>query len=251
MTKLIFSLAILFSTSQAMAHGQSEERFSIEPEIQGPLTAGKISFPFKIFDAKAARTVGDTDLDETHTKKLHMIVYDQALQEFNHTHPTFDGTTWNSTLELPKNGTYFIWAQGQLNDGTEFSTFTKAQTQGGIPENPTKPLGDVRKSAHDGTVVELAKNQVKAGKMTMLNFVVSRQDGLTPEISPYLGAFAHVIAVSPDGDELIHVHPMEGSRPNSGMLHATFPTHGDYRIWIQLIDRGTLKTIPLSVTVIK
>ena len=46
-----------------------------------------------------------------------------------------------------------------------------------------------------------------------------------------------------------HVHPMEGSDANSGMLHATFPSAGDYRVWIQLIDHGVLKTIPLSVTV--
>ena len=49
-------------------------------------------------------------------------------------------------------------------------------------------------------------------------------------------------------------YPHENSpnrKPNTGMLHATFPAAGDYRLWIQLMDRGELKTVPLSVTVSK
>ena len=67
-------------------------------------------------------------------------------------------------------------------------------------------------------------------------------------ITPYLGAFAHIIAVpADDGDSLIHVHPMNGGQKNEGMLHATFPTAGLYRIWIQFLDNGDLKTVALVV----
>jgi hypothetical protein len=37
--------------------------------------------------------------------------------------------------------------------------------------------------------------------------------------------------------------------PTSGMLHATFPSGGEYRLWIQFIDGVDLRTIPLSVVV--
>ena len=74
------------------------------------------------------------------------------------------------------------------------------------------------------------------------------QDGTTPQIEPYLGAFAHIIATPSDGDALIHVHPI-GTGPSQGMLHTTFPAAGEYRLWIQFIDDGNLKTIPLSVKV--
>ncbi|MBY0383644.1 hypothetical protein K2X05_00670 [bacterium] len=36
---------------------------------------------------------------------------------------------------------------------------------------------------------------------------------------------------------------------NSGMLHATFPTKGEYRLWFQFNDDNQLKTIPVSVNV--
>lgn len=250
--KLLISLLLTtFIGAFAFAHGGDEQRISIEPEIQGPYQAGSIDYSFQIFDEETQKAVGATDLVETHTKILHMIAYDQSRNEFSHVHPEFKNKTWSANLDLPTNGSYFIWTQGQLQDGTEFSTFVKSQVINGKPEIPAKPLGDLRKSTDKGTTLELDKTRIRAGKMVMVNFKVTREDGQAPEISPYLGALAHVIAASPDGDELIHVHPMAGGSPNTGMIHATFPTEGDYRLWVQLIDKGELKTIPLSVTVFK
>ncbi len=166
-------------------------------------------------------------------------------------YPEFNGKIWSVDLTFGTNGTYFFWAQGQLNDGTEFSTFTKAVIVNGKPALPVLKLEEKRKATDGATTLEMDKTKLKAGVMAMINYKVTREDGLKPELTPYLAAPAHVIAVSPDGDELIHVHPMAGSSPNTGMIHATFPSEGDYRIWVQLIDRGELKTIPLAVSVSK
>ena len=251
MKKTLLVIFTLLGALNAGAHGGEDSRISIEPETQSPLNAGTIPFRFELFDEDTKKTVQEQDLVESHTKKLHFIAYDASLNEFNHVHPTFNGATWEAELNLPVNGNYFLWAQGQLQDGTEFSAVVRAKIQGGKTERPVAPLGDHRIASDKGTVIQLASNKIKAGKMAMLNFQITREDGQAPEITPYLGAFAHVIAVSPDGDELTHVHPMEGSAPNTGMLHATFPTDGDYRVWIQLIDKGELKTIPLSISVLK
>ncbi len=84
----------------------------------------------------------------------------------------------------------------------------------------------------------------------MLDLKFTRTDGTSAVITPYLGALAHVVATPTDGDSLIHVHPMDGNQPNEGMLHVTFPTAGMHRLWIQFIDGGNLKTIPLVVKVL-
>lgn len=245
-----FILTVLFTLSGLQSLANSDLRVSFKPEETSPVKAGKIFYRFDLFDEKTKTFINDQDLVESHTKKLHLIAYDASLNQFNHVHPSYNGSTWSAELTLPVNGTYFIWAQGQLADGTEFSSSVQTQIKEGLAELPKTPLGDHRKASNLGTVVELAPTKARAGKMVMINFQVSREDGTSPEISPYLGAFAHVIAVSPSGNELIHVHPMEGDTPNSGMLHATFPTSGDYRIWIQLNDKGELKTIPLSISVL-
>lgn len=86
--------------------------------------------------------------------------------------------------------------------------------------------------------------------MAMLTLTFNRTDGTKPDIQPYLGAFAHVILVPEDADSLLHVHPMQGATPNEGIFHTSFPDQGDYRLWVQFLDGGVLRTVPLSVTVL-
>ncbi len=249
MTNIFLSLFIAFISSIAVAGAPVQNRVIVAPASNLALEAGTIRYVFNLVDETTHKSLSETDLVETHTKILHLIAYDSSRHEFNHVHPQFDGHSWSVDLELSTNGKYLVWAQGQLADGTEFSTATKAEVVHGKSEIPVAPLGDVRKGKDQATILELSPGQLKAGKMAMLGFRVFRDDGQQPLMSPYLGAVAHVIAASPDGDELVHVHPMEGNKPNTGMIHATFQTAGDYRIWVQFMDRGELKTIPLSVRV--
>lgn len=249
--KIALSFCVILTLSSALAHKGEGQRIVIEQEGTGHYQAGRIEFAFQLFDTESKKSLSDLDLNESHTKKLHFISYDAALKEFNHAHPIFDGKTWNVTLDLPVNGKYFFWAQGELVDKTEFTSIIEVMIMDGTKENPVLPLGDVRTATDASTKIVLAGNKIRAGKMTMLDFSVSRTDGQNPDLTPYLGAFAHVIATPNDGDQLIHVHPQAGNKPNTGMLHATFPNPGDYRLWLQIIDRGELKIIPLSVSVSK
>ena len=242
---------LFFTSTFAQAHGNEDLRVSIEPESTAQYTAGQFNYAFQLYDNDTKKVLTDADLNESHTKKLHFIAYDPALKAFTHVHPEFDGKIWNVCLNLSVNGQYFLWAQGELLDKTEFSSMTRATIANGQTENPILALGDIRTGSDQGTQVKLANTKIKAGKMAMINFTVSRLDGTKPVLTDYLGAFAHVIATPTDGDALNHVHPMAGSKPNTGLLHATFDDAGDYRLWVQLMDGGILKTIPLSVTVTK
>ncbi len=205
-----------------------------------------VPYSFQLVDGKTSQPVSNIDLVKTHTKILHLVVYDKSLNEFNHVHPEFDGSLWKVDLNLPVNGSYMVWAQGETTAGEEFSVYRSLTVENGLAENIVQPLGDVRTGTDGITQVELDAKTVKAGKMVMLDFTVSHTDGTTPQLSLYLGAFAHVIATAVNGTELIHVHPMEAG-PTSGMLHATFPARGEYRLWVQFIDGVDIKTIPLSV----
>lgn len=251
MKKLSAMLAVLFFSLMIFAEAGHSSRFEIKPESQASIIAGDVVYAFKLFDNEQNKEITDQDLNESHTKKLHFIIYDAALKEFNHLHPSFEKSNWQTSINLPKNGQYFIWAQGELIDGTEFSASAITQVIKGQTENPKLPLGDVRSASDQQTTIDLAKTRIKTGKMVMLNFKVSRTDGLEPIMTPYLGALAHVIATPSSGNELIHVHPMSGNTPNTGMIHATFPKEGEYRLWVQFNDRDELKTIPLSVIVYK
>ncbi len=248
MKNILISIAILFTIALGFAQ---QTRVTIKPEGSGHYQAGQFEYAFQIFDTLANKTLSDLDLNISHTKKIHFIAYDAALKEFTHVHPAYNGKTWSVTLDLPVDGNYFFWAQGELLDKTEFSVMKNSMIMGGKSENNILALGDVRTGIDKNTKIVLANTKIKAGQMTMINFTISRIDGSAPVLTNYLGAFAHVIATPMSGDQLTHVHPMAGTKPNTGMLHTTFPVAGDYRMWIQFIDGGELKLIPLSVTVSK
>ncbi len=250
--KTIVLLLITFCFVQTgYSNSSLEKRISIQPESQSAFHAGTFEYVFQLHDSVENKMLTEQDLTESHTKKLHFITYDTSLKEFRHVHPVFDGHIWKVELSLPVNGKYFVWNQGTLLNGTEFSSATQALVIDGLPENPILPLVEVRQASDGQTVFELAKTKIKAGKMVMLNFKVTRSDGATPIMEPYLGALAHVIATPSQGTELIHVHPMQGSEPNTGMFHATFPKEGAYKLWVQFIEHAELKTMPLSVIVSK
>jgi hypothetical protein len=247
----IFLLAFLLS-GVASSH-PGEARVEIEQEKSAIIQAGQIEFVFQIVDTKLNHTVSDQDLNISHEKKLHMLIYDQSLQEFTHVHPEFTAGKWSVSIDLNVNGKYLVWAQGELAaDGVEFSALSQIEVVQGKPAWPLPPvLSEKRSGTSNNSIVSLDSSKLRAGKMAMLDLTFSRADGTTPKITPYLGALAHVVATAQgDIDTLIHVHPMDGNQPNKGMLHVTFPNSGNYRLWVQFIDNGQLVTVPLVVNVL-
>jgi hypothetical protein len=249
MKTMLVALLLTFVTQFAFAHGD-ESRVALEPEIQ-KAAAGKVLYQFQLVDTKNNKLLTDQDLNVSHEKKLHFMAYDPSLKEFQHVHPAFDGKLWTVELDFSVDGKYWVWAQGELAaDKEDFTSSNRLDISGGSPAWPTPPdLSDIRSGVSGVSKVEISAEKILAGKMTMLMVKITRTDGTDAKIEPYLGAFAHVVAVPDDGDALMHVHPMDGSKPNEGMLHATFPVAGEYRLWIQFEDDGSLKTIPLSVKV--
>ncbi|WP_374073414.1 hypothetical protein [Bdellovibrio bacteriovorus] len=232
--------------------GHEKPQASLKWEILSPkdLTAGAARFEFRISNSQGNQFLSDQDLVETHERKIHLLVYDKSLNEFQHVHPEFSGSRWIADLSFVKNGNYKVWIQGKTLDAVEFNLPGDLKVAGGETAWPTPPnMKDVRSGADGDSLAALSMQKLNKGRMAMLDLVLTQSNGKPAEVTPYLGAFAHVVAVPEDGESLIHVHPMEGSAPNKGMLHVTFPKAGSYRLWVQFIDRNALRTVPLSVQV--
>lgn len=250
MIKKILLLALtLIAFTNVHAH-DDENGITLESKVSSTVNAGKIHYAFDLYDNTNKKNITDTDLTESHEKILHLFIYDSALKEFKHLHPVFTNQEWSVDFDLNTNGKYWIWAQGTLaSDGDEFSASEKISIVNGMPDNaiPTS-LGDLRTASDEISVATITgKAKVKQSTMLMVKF--TRTDGTKAEITDYLGAFAHVVIVPLDGSAIIHAHPMATGKPDEGMLHVTFPKIGDYRVWIQFLDGGKLRTIPLSVKV--
>ena len=270
--KLLIVVAFAVPTF-ALAHGGEEPPVVLEGDTTTPVQAGDISLSFQMVDTVREKAIKDENLEIVHEKKLHMFIFDEALVEFRHVHPEFNAekNRWVVTATLPRNGNYWVWAQGTLivdeSTKVEFTTNMRLAVVGGQPENPLPPQLSRKKSGNDGnSVVKISTTGFKANEMAMPTLTVTRNDGTSAEITPFLGAKAHVIGVLSDGDTLIHAHPVDhhgghegmhehhdhgAPNPNQFMIHTVFPEPGSYRLWVQYIDGGVLRTIPLAVKVVE
>jgi hypothetical protein len=242
-------LGIYLSIHSGFAHNGN--RVDIEADLT-TAKAGQILYTFQLIDEKLRKPVSASELAITHERKLHMLVFDAGLKEFIHEHPEYnekDGV-WSVSLSINTSGTYKVWMQGELTSGDEFTTGEELKVTDGKPANavPTS-LDPSNKGAEGNSAVELSYRGLKANKMAMIDMIFSRTDGSKLELTPFLGAIAHVVATPLDGKSLIHVHPMDGHEPHKGMIHAMFPKAGDYRLWVQFVDAGNMRVIPLSVRV--
>ena len=235
----------------AQAHdGDSRVDIVFEGDVMPIVKAGAVDLQFELLDTKTKKLVAPADLIITHEKILHLFTFDPALNEFRHEHPEYVNGKWNVRLQIPVNGKYWVYAQGRVkaDGGVDFAGGSRFLVKDGTPENVSPPdLRENRKGADGNSIVALSDDALRAKAMAMLIVKFSRVDGTKPVITPWLGAKAHVVATPDDGDVLLHVHPMEMG--GQLMIHATFPNAGAYRIWVQFIDGGVLRTVPLAVSV--
>lgn len=246
---LFFFITLLLTYTTTLHAHREDNRVSLKSAITKS-AAGKIIYQFQLVDNKLKKTITEETLNEVHEKKLHLIAYDPSLNEFHHAHPEYKNKTWEVMLDIPVNGNYWIWVQGEISeDVEEFSATTRLMISNGTKAWPPPALKDLREGVSGISKAVIDSKKLNAGKMVMLNLKFSRTDGKVAQITPYLGAFAHIVAVPENGNSLLHVHPMDSAKPDMGMIHVTFPKKGFYRLWVQFIDNEELKVIPLAVRV--
>ena len=247
---LSIAFLTMVSTQSTWAHDTG--RVGVESDVIAPVHAGHVVIKIQMADMERRLPVTDRDLEVVHEKKLHAFIFDQALKEFHHVHPVYVGNNWVVEADLPVNGHYSLWAQGTLTDQmAEFTADTEFDIAGGTQANPTAIFpGETRRASAGIYQASLSNTVIYAGQMAMLDLTLSHTDGTPVEIHPGLGAQAHVIAVSWDGEQLGHLHAIETATSGQLMLHAELREPGGYRFWVQYQDGSEVRTVPLTLTVL-
>ena len=84
-----------------------------------------------------------------------------------------------------------------------------------------------------------------AGKKTMLFFKVNPAEGL----EQYIGAWAHMLAVSNDLVDTIHTHPFIADGGPQLQFNVFFPREATYKIWVQFQRQGVVNTVAFTLPV--
>lgn len=107
-------------------------------------------------------------------------------------------------------------------------------------------------STVDGYTVSLS-GAVKANESSPLVLSVSRNGKPVTDLQPYLGAYGHLVALRASDLAYLHVHPMgkPGATPAGPEIgfHATFPSNGDYRLFLDFKHGNVVRTAEFTVSV--
>jgi hypothetical protein len=210
---------------------------------EGAQETGTLEFRILDTDGQPVR-----DFDEQHERAMHLMVVRRDLSHYQHLHPTMDADgTWTAHLDLPGPGDYRVFA--------DFVTGEKALTLGTdltVPgDHEPAPLPDPTDTVPvEGYEVTLDAGDA-AGGGSPLVFRVSREGQPVQDLEPYLGALGHLVALREGDLAFLHVHPEDhaGAAGPEITFHATFPSEGRYRLFLQFSHAGIVRTVAFTVAV--
>lgn len=194
----------------------------------------ELAFRINGRDGRAVRV-----FDETHTKRMHLIIVRRDLAGFQHLHPTMavDGT-WSTPVTLPNAGSYRVFADFSTRHVTK-TLAADLQVDGPVT---TAPLpASVGTVTADGLRVTFDSDAAHAGQEAELAFTVT-DDGRPVTVQNYLGAKGHLVALREGDLAFLHVHPDEDRL----RFMAEFPSPGRYRLFLQFQTGGRIHTAALT-----
>jgi hypothetical protein len=206
-------------------------------------------------------------LDVQHDKKMHLIVVSKDLSFFDHIHPEYqaDGAYHIGVLPKGKDYTKSQFAnETKFEQGGEYVLFADYVPTGashqlqrielnvaGSPYTPKKFTEPKTVSKVDGYEVSLIPEGGKffSKGTTHIAGIISKGGKEIPadQLENYLAAKAHVVVISEDAKDYLHVHPeVEDGRLD---LHAEFGKPGLYRGWLQFQTEGKVHTADFVIKV--
>lgn len=193
-----------------------------------------------------------TEFDIEHEKRLHLIVANRSLTEFQHVHPEMaDDGLWTLPITLDAGGAYRAFADFSPSGGDPLTLGADLLVLGSA--NPGPMPAEAPTSTVDGYEVSL-DGRMASGEEDTLSFTVTR-DGSPVELEPYLGAYGHLVVLRAGDLAYLHAHP-HGDEPQPGQtggpsvgFATTAPSIGTYRLFLDFQVDGVVHTASFTVDV--
>lgn len=186
-----------------------------------------------------------------HEHPMHLFVVGENLEFFAHEHPAAqpDGV-FMVDLTLPRPGPYMAIVEYQTEGGPPRMAH-QAFTTGAAFLRAARPVADPIAKIVDGMRVSLDAGAVKSGESRPIHLAVADAATGAPvsDLEPYLGAGAHLVAVSADMTEAVHEHPAAAGRGPDITFRPLFPRPGLFKIWIQFQRGGRVSTAAFVIDV--
>lgn len=233
--------------------------------IKSPLVRNKQTLTeLELISIKDNKLLLPSAIKETHTEKIHLLIFDQTLADYQHIHPTSTNKPGIYQFEwTPKEASqYRVWVDlTPLNTGqqeyimTNLGNLSKSSTQVDKALNSTYSVGERGNKIH--FILSFDSQELISGKSTMGKVIVKDSQGHPfTQLEPVMGAFAHIVAINDDFKTIAHIHPM-GEEPSKNSdrggpelnFHIEPNKSGFWKIWVQVKAKGKDLFIPFGVNV--
>ncbi len=232
----------------------------------------------------SGKPIGPLDLMEVHTRKLHLLIVDPTLTDYQHVHPEATGTPgeWSFQFSPKFPAIYRVFADftplvtgrslyANADIKVEPTAPASLTPPTGLPAvaasilgtaaitpstveccgDPNPPLSWTQDVAGCHFVLSPSALPVRAGQPVDLSLLITRPDGAPVALEPIMGAFAHVVAFDADRSGFAHLHPNQAdplAPPDpvrpSLPFKLTIPRPGRYVIWAQVRPGGHEVFVP-------
>jgi hypothetical protein len=263
---------MLFRSTSAPAHSQHQQ--AVVPvshsdglsEVEGGYRFERVVVPegrgsaipvaFRILAADGKPV---TRFLDNQTKQMHFFVVRDDMNVFRHVHPTLDGDTWHTAVDLPDGGAYRMFAEFIPLDTKDSRHPVVLGVPFSVPGDTTLapvPPPDVRTVTSTGYTVTRVDETATLPLLSerSLRLAIRTPDGTPVEkLETYLGANGHMTGFHTMLLSATHMHPVEpaGVPLINGELtfRAVFAERGEYRLFLEFSHGGKLHTAAFTVTV--
>jgi hypothetical protein len=244
------------------------ERDSVQQEIRASIKLATPLVPGKAISAilRLERANGDpvfpSDLIETHTKRIHLLMIDRSLTDYHHEHPVPTRTPgeYSFTFTPQKPGIYRAWADLRAYP-LGFQEYAMADMPADTIPEPLSDRAISLKAIVDGLNYDLIlqNDEIRVGRPSIARLRITTLDGEPfTRLEPVMATFAHFVGFNEDYKSVLHMHPkgpavsdpnLRGGPELEFQIFALKP--GFYRLFAQVQIDGRSRFAPFGIQIVR
>lgn len=246
-----------------------EKTIHVEIFLKEPLVKDKKTLTeLGLYSKKDRKLLLPSEIKGTHTEKMHLLIFDQTLTDYQHVHPTLTNKPGVYQFEwTPKKASkYKVWVDLiPLSTGLQeyiranLADLSKASDKAPEEIDKTPSLTSSIGEGKDKLYFTLSfdPKELILGKPEIGKVSIKDSDGHPfTQLEPVMGAFAHIVAINEDFKTIAHIHPM-GVEPSKNSdkggpdLKFEIELHkpGFWKIWVQVKVNEKDIFVPFGVNV--
>lgn len=188
-------------------------------------------------------------LDEVHDHKIHVVIVSADLSYYQHIHPVYQANgNYTVDFQFPAGGEYIIFSD-YIPTGSQSQVDRQTFSVTGQPRAKQQFAEEKLSDVTNGYTLQLQpqNGNFLTNNLNHAGVTITKDGKAVQNLQPVMGALGHLVIISGDGQQYLHVHPNESEGKMD--FHMQFTTAGIYRGFFQFQVDDVLQTAQFTIRV--